>query len=78
MLVARIKKNILFLILLGCCVVFVFVNLRINVFRYNNLDMGKFDLGNMSQMLWNTLHGRFMYLTDYCYSCLYLQSSKAL
>lgn len=39
--------------------------IKINIFRYNNFDMGKFDLGNMSQMAWYTLHGKFMYLTDY-------------
>ena len=36
-----------------------------NIFRYDNFDFGKFDLGNMTQMVWNTMHGRFMYLTDY-------------
>ena len=41
------------------------ISVRINLFRYDNFDFGKFDLGNMAQMLWNTLHGRFMYLTDY-------------
>ena len=41
------------------------VLIRLNVFRYNNFDHGKFDLGNMTQMAWNTLHGRFMHLTDY-------------
>jgi len=45
--------------------VFLFVAIKINIFRYNNFDYGKFDLGNMSQMMWNTLDGRFMYLTDY-------------
>lgn len=38
---------------------------KINVFRYENFDMGKFDLGNMTQMSWYTLKGKFMYLTDY-------------
>ena len=41
------------------------VNLRMNIFRYDNFDFGKFDLGNMTQMVWNTMHGRFMFLTDY-------------
>ena len=27
--------------------------------------MGKFDLGNMTQMSWYSLKGKFMYLTDY-------------
>jgi len=41
------------------------ISIRINIFRYNNFDFGKFDLGNMTQMVWNTLHGRPLYLTDY-------------
>src|SRR3989344_7127235 len=32
--------------------------------RYNNVEYGKFDLGNMSQMVWNTSQGRFMEVTD--------------
>ena len=46
--------------------VIVFASMvKINLFRYNNYDMGKFDLGNMTQMAWYTLKGKFMYLTDY-------------
>src|SRR3990172_7207468 len=60
-----IKKNKYLLVLAFLSFVFAFVNIRMNVFSYSNFDFGKFDLGNMSQMLWNTLHGRFMYLTDY-------------
>jgi uncharacterized membrane protein len=41
------------------------ISIRINSFRYTNFDFGKFDLGNMTQMVWNTLHGRPLYLTDY-------------
>lgn len=60
-----IRQNF-FIIFLTCFVLLnIAVSTRINVFRYNNFDFGKFDLGNMSQMLWNTMHGRFMYLTDY-------------
>lgn len=55
--------HVIFLILFT---IFVFgVTIRINVFRYNNFDFGKFDLGNMAQMAWYTLNGKFMYLTDY-------------
>ncbi len=32
--------------------------------RYQNFEYGKFDLGNMSQIVWNTLHGRFYEVTD--------------
>lgn len=54
---------IIFLVLF-CFGIFV-VSVRINTFRYENFDFGKFDLGNMTQMVWNTLHGRVLYLTDY-------------
>ena len=36
-----------------------------NLFSYNNFDFGKFDLGNMTQMVWNTLQGRVLWVTDY-------------
>ncbi len=32
--------------------------------RYSNFEYGKFDLGNMAQMVWNTSQGRFMEVTD--------------
>ena len=32
--------------------------------RYDNYEYGKFDLGNMSQMVWNSAHFRFMEVTD--------------
>lgn len=32
--------------------------------RYNNYEYGKFDLGNMSQMVWNSSRGNFMEITD--------------
>jgi len=41
------------------------LGIKINLLRYGNFDLGKFDLGNMTQMVWNTLNGKFMYLTDY-------------
>lgn len=41
------------------------VTLRITYSRYDNFENGKFDLGNMAQMVWNTMNGKFMYLTDY-------------
>lgn len=53
------------LIVLALSLLVCVISIRINIFRYNNFDFGKFDLGNMTQMVWNTLHGRFLYLTDY-------------
>lgn len=36
----------------------------VSFLRYTNFYAGKFDLGNMSQTVWNTLHGNFFMLTD--------------
>lgn len=32
--------------------------------RYNNFFTGRFDLGNMDQTVWNTIHGRLFQTTD--------------
>lgn len=59
-------SNKIFILLLVLFNALVFaICVKINIFRYNNFDFGKFDLGNMSQMAWYTLNGKFMYLTDY-------------
>jgi len=63
--VAFVKKHFFFFALVVYSVGFLAVNIKMNLFSYNNFDFGKFDLGNMSQMVWNTLHGRFLYLTNY-------------
>jgi len=60
-----IKKNFYLLALFFFSCLNFLVALKLNIFRYNNYDFGKFDLGNMTQMVWYTLHGKFMYLTDY-------------
>lgn len=60
-----IKKHSYLLLLTVFVVGHFFVAVRMNIFKYNNFDFGKFDLGNMAQMEWNTLHGRTLYLTDY-------------
>lgn len=60
-----IRSNLHLFILIGFFLVTLAVNIKINIFRYDNFDYGKFDLGNMNQMVWNTANGRFMYLTDY-------------
>jgi uncharacterized membrane protein len=54
----------LLVVLFFSLVVFA-VSIRITYSRYTNFENGKFDLGNMVQMVWNTSQGRFMYLTDY-------------
>lgn len=62
----KINKELLgMLVVLAMSTVVCVISVRINIFRYNNFDFGKFDLGNMTQMVWNTLQGRPLYLTDY-------------
>ncbi|PIS22352.1 hypothetical protein COT50_02395 [candidate division WWE3 bacterium CG08_land_8_20_14_0_20_41_10] len=62
----KINKELLgMLIVLAISTAVCVISVRINIFRYNNFDFGKFDLGNMTQMVWNTLQGRPLYLTDY-------------
>lgn len=60
-----LKKNFFLIALIFYCFGFLAINIKMNLFSYNNFDFGKFDLGNMTQMVWNTLHGRVLYLTDY-------------
>ncbi|MFC1621919.1 DUF2079 domain-containing protein [Patescibacteria group bacterium] len=60
-----IRKNF-WLICLGLySLLILLVNIRINTFRYHNFDYGKFDLGNMTQMVWNVTQGNGLMLTDY-------------
>lgn len=60
------KKTDKFILIIAVYSVIVFASMvKINLFRYDNFDMGKFDLGNMTQMSWYSLRGQFMYLTDY-------------
>ena len=48
----------------------VFITLYVAYFttasflRYDNFFTGRFDLGNMDQTVWNTIHGRIFQLTD--------------
>jgi len=61
-----IFKNYFFYIVLFFYSALIFgLMVKINVFRYDDFSQGKFDLGNMTQMAWYSLRGKFMYLTDY-------------
>lgn len=60
-----ISINIFNLIIIFFMILIFSSMVKINLFRYDNFDMGKFDLGNMTQMAWYSLRGKFMYLTDY-------------
>lgn len=60
-----IKKNFSYFIIFGYATLVFLLMVRINFFRYDDFGQGKFDLGNMTQMAWYSLRGKFMYLTDY-------------
>lgn len=60
-----IKNNFFLFGLIAVGLIFLAINIRINVFKYNNFDYGKFDLGNMTQMVWNVSRGNGLWLTDY-------------
>lgn len=60
-----VKKNFSYFVILGYATIIFFLMVKINIFRYDDFGQGKFDLGNMTQMAWYSLRGKFMYLTDY-------------
>src|SRR3989338_4515125 len=61
----KLIKDPFLLMLIGLSIFILLVSLRVTLFRYSNFEYGKFDLGNMSQMVYNSLHGHFMEVTDY-------------
>lgn len=63
-MIKTLKKNINILILSLMLVLNTIFSFLLALRRYNNYEYGKFDLGNMSQMVWNTSQGRFMEVTD--------------
>lgn len=58
-------NNIPFLGTLFLSLLMLAVSFKVTMFRYKNYEYGKFDLGNMSQMVYNTSRGNFMEVTDY-------------
>lgn len=50
------------LMLLSCIYMLYFT--IVSFLRYDNFYTGRFDLGNMAQTVWNSLHGRIFMLTD--------------
>lgn len=53
-----------FLITLLFITVYVTYFTTASFYRYTNFFAGRFDLGNMDQTVWNTVHGRIFQLTD--------------
>lgn len=51
-------------VVLALILVFISYFTPITFLRYDNYYTGKFDLGNMSQTVWNTTHGNFFTMTN--------------
>lgn len=54
------QKSVLFLLV----VFYILYFTTASFLRYQNYYTGRFDLGNMDQTVWNSLHGRIFQLTD--------------
>ncbi len=59
-----ISKNLHLLMLLIFVSLYIFYFTSISFLRYDNFFTGRFDLGNMDQTIWNTVHGRIFQFTD--------------
>ncbi len=52
------------LIVMFLSVIYAVYISAVSIMRYNNYYTGRFDLGNMVQTVWNTLHGNFFIMTN--------------
>ncbi|MBI2074725.1 MAG: DUF2079 domain-containing protein [Candidatus Levybacteria bacterium] len=52
------------LVVMLLVVIYIFYFTTASFMRYDNFYTGRFDLGNMDQVVWNTKHGRIFQLTD--------------
>lgn len=59
-----IKSNLYEIILLISTVIYAIYFSVASFLKYDNFYTGKYDLGNMSQTVWNTIHGNFFMMTD--------------
>src|ERR1035437_3532889 len=58
-------KKYKFQILLGLFIlIYILYFTAASFLRYDNFFTGRFDLGNMDQTVWNTIHGRIFQITD--------------
>lgn len=60
----HIKKHVYAYALWFGIALYVCYFLTATFLKYTNFYTGRFDLGNMDQTVWNTLHGRIFLLTD--------------
>jgi len=59
-----IKNHLHKTILIFMFAVYVMYFSETSFLRYDNFFTGRFDLGNMDQAVWNTIHGRIFKITD--------------
>ena len=59
-----IRNHLHEIILLLMITVYIMYFLTVSFLRYDNFFTGRFDLGNMDQAVWNTIHGRIFKITD--------------
>jgi uncharacterized membrane protein/alpha-beta hydrolase superfamily lysophospholipase len=52
------------ILLIICVFLFILYFTFATFLRYQNFYTGRFDLGNMDQTVWNTIHGRVFQITD--------------
>lgn len=58
------KNHKIQIILWTAIIIYICYFSTLSFLRYTNFYTGRFDLGNMDQTVWNTLHGRMFQLTD--------------
>src|SRR3989344_2733387 len=59
-----IKNHIHKIVLVLMIAVYIMYFSSASFLRYDNFFTGRFDLGNMDQTVWNTIHGRIFKITD--------------
>lgn len=59
-----IKSNIYVILIFISIIIYNLYFSTISFLRYDNFFTGRFDLGNMDQAVWNTLHGRIFMFTN--------------
>lgn len=59
-----LKDHLHEIILFLMITVYIIYFLTASFLRYDNFFTGRFDLGNMDQAVWNTIHGRIFKITD--------------
>ncbi len=59
-----LKGHVYESIVFGLSAIYTIYIATISILRYDNYYTGRFDLGNMAQTVWNTLHGNIFMITN--------------